>query len=473
MVTTVDVYKEIRRLQLEGATSQRQVAKALGISRNTVKKYWNGDSVPWEKKAYNRTAPVLTPDVMQFITACLNEDDAEGIKKQRHTARRIYTRLVNECGFTGSESAVRSAVHEMRLERKAREVFIPLSFKAGDSIQVDWGEATIYLKGKKATVNLFCARMCYSCAPFVVAYRRQNLESFLDAIIRAFKYYGGVPRRIVFDNARVAVKSGFGAHAAAQDDYSQLAAHYGFAPVFCNPASGNEKGLVENLVGYIRRNVCVPLPRVDSLEALNGKLLEQCVKYLDHKVESRPQKVAVMLEEDQRALYPMPKYPLDISKKAYPTVGRYSTVLFDTNQYSVPCKYRGKSTLLKAYPNTIEVWVNGELVAVHNRCFGKKEESLDLQHYLPILAQKGRAIRYARPVTNAVPAEFVDWMENQHFKPKEMVELLEQCLNDGYRAVMQRRISEPKELDFANEVTVQMVDLAQYDRLCSKEVSAS
>ncbi len=473
MVTTVDVYKEIRRLQLEGVTSQRQVAKTLCISRNTVKKYWNGDSVPWEKKEYNRSPTVLTPEVQKFIASCLNEDEAEGIKKQRHTARRIYTRLVDEYGFIGSESAVRNAVHEMHLERKANEVFIPLSFQPGDSVQVDWGEATVYLNGKRVTVNLFCARMCHSCAPFVTAYWRQNLESFLDAIIRTFKYFGGVPRRIVFDNARVAVKSGFGAHAAAQDDYSQLAAHYGFEPIFCNPASGNEKGLVENLVGYIRRNVCVPLPRVASLEELNGKLLEQCVKYLEHKVESRPQKVATMLEEDQQALYPLPKYPLDVSKKAYPTVGRYSTVLFETNQYSVPCKYRGKSTLLKAYPNTIEVWVNGELVAVHNRCQGKKQESLDLQHYLPILAQKGRAIRYARPVRNAVPLEFIDWMDSQHLKPKEMVELLEQCLSDGYQAVIQRKTSEPSELDFSNEVNVQFVDLGQYDRLCSREVSVS
>ena len=207
------------------------------------------------------------------------------------------------------------------------------------------------------------------------------------------------------------------------------------------------------------------------MEELNGKLLEQCVKYLEHKVESRPQKVATMLEEDQQALYPLPKYPLDVSKKAYPTVGRYSTVLFETNQYSVPCKYRGKSTLLKAYPNTIEVWVNGELVAVHNRCQGKKQESLDLQHYLPILAQKGRAIRYARPVRNAVPLEFIDWMDSQHLKPKEMVELLEQCLSDGYQAVIQRKTSEPSELDFSNEVNVQFVDLGQYQwHFCTSDL---
>lgn len=309
MVTTVEVYKEIRRLQLGGVTSQRQAARLLGISRNTVKKYWDGNAVPWEHQSYERVSAVMTPEVIAFINACLDEDEREKIKKQRHTARRIYQRLKEECGFTGSESSVRRMVHDMRAARKATQVYVPLRFAPGDSIQIDWGEATVYMNGEKVKVNLFCARMCHSCAPYVIAYYRQNLESFLDAIIHTFQYFGGVSRRLIFDNARVAVKSGFGAHAAAQDDYKQLSAHYGFEPVFCNPSSGNEKGLVENLVGYIRRNVCVPLPRVKDLDELNGKLLEKCTQYLEHQVEGRPNKVGVMLTEDRKCLQPMPMRP--------------------------------------------------------------------------------------------------------------------------------------------------------------------
>ena len=120
MVATLDVYKEIRRLQLEGMTSQREAAKRLGISRNTVKKYWEGDSVPWNHKPYNRDATVMTPEVVQFEKDCLDEDDAVGIRKQRHTARRVYPRLVEERSFLGSESSVRSLVHDMRAERKNR-----------------------------------------------------------------------------------------------------------------------------------------------------------------------------------------------------------------------------------------------------------------------------------------------------------------------------------------------------------------
>lgn len=301
MVTSVDVYKEIRRLQLEGVTSQRRAATLLGISRNTVKKYWEGNAVPWERQTYEREAAVLTPEVVRFIENCLEADAQERVRKQHHTARRIYNRLVEECGFTGSESSIWKAVHKLRAQRGAVETYVPLRFVPGSAMQVDWGEAVIYLGGQRMAVNLFCARLCFSCAPFVIAYERQNLESFLDALTRAIQFFGGVPRQVIFDNARVAVKSGFGAHAVAQEDYAQFAAHYGFEPVFCNPASGNEKGLVENLVGYIRRNVCVPLPRVRSLEELNAKLLEQCAKYQTHRVDNKPASVGEMLTKKGRS----------------------------------------------------------------------------------------------------------------------------------------------------------------------------
>lgn len=473
MVTTLDMYKEIRRLQLDGVTSQRAAAKQLGISRNTVKKYWEGTNVPWEHKEYNRDATVMTDEVISFVRGCLDEDEANGIKKQHHTARRIYQRLVEEQGFTGSESSVRKLVHDMRAARKLSQVFIPLRFAPGDSVQIDWGEATILMDGKKELVNLFCARLCHSCAPYVIAYRRQNLESFLDAIIRMFQYFGGVPRRIIFDNARVAVKSGFGAQAAAQDDYSQLAAHYGFQPIFCNPASGNEKGLVENLVGYIRRNVCVPLPRVKNLEELNAMLLEKCVQYLNHQVDGRPSKVGVMLEEDRAALQAMPRYTPDIARKAYHNVGRYCTVPFDSNHYSVPCKYHGKPATIKAYPNHVEIWIEGSMVARHERLFGRKEESLDLQHYLPILAQKGRAIRYARPVQKAVPAEFIDWLECRNLSSREIVEKLNRALNMGYAAVMAGSITEQNVPSVTDTVSVHEVNLAVYDALYEKGVPVS
>ena len=257
MVIAVEIYKQIRKMRLDGM-SQRQIAATLHISRNTVKKYWDGDSVPWERKDYSREASVLTADVAAFVRRCLDEDAQFKSRKQHHTAKRIYDRLVAERGFTGGETTIRRLVKELR--EKSQEAFVPLIFPAGDALQIDWGEATVYLDGAKTIVNLFCARLCYSGAPMVLAYRRQNEESFLDALVQVFQYFGGVPKRVIFDNGKVAVKDGFGAHARKQAGYAAVAAHYGFEAVFCFPASGNEKGLVEGLVGYIRRNVCVPVP---------------------------------------------------------------------------------------------------------------------------------------------------------------------------------------------------------------------
>ena len=175
MVITVEIYKEIRRLRLSGL-SQRKIADKLGISRNTVKKYWDGEKVPWERKPYSRTANVMTEDVKDFILKCLREDEACRSKKQHHTSRRIYDRLTAEYGFTGSESSVRRLVKELRT--KLPEAYVPLVFPVGDAMQIDWGEATVYLNGEKTVVNLFCARLCYSDTPFVRAYRRQNEKVF-------------------------------------------------------------------------------------------------------------------------------------------------------------------------------------------------------------------------------------------------------------------------------------------------------
>lgn len=133
----------------------------------------------------------------------------------------------------------------------------------------------MYINGDRQTVNLFCARLCSSCQPMVLAYRRQNEESFLDAFIQTFEPFGGVPEKAIFDNGKAAVKDGFGAHARKQAGYTALSAHYGFDALFCNPAEGHEKGLAEGLVGWARRNIFVPIPRVSDYSELNDILAER------------------------------------------------------------------------------------------------------------------------------------------------------------------------------------------------------
>lgn len=461
----MNIYKEVRQRWLNGE-SQRSIARALGVSRNTVKKYCAGENVPWERKDYLREPSILTQEVKSFVAECLKYDEDEGTSKQHHTARRIFTRLVEEKGFTGGESTIRAYVSTLR--ENAQEAFVPLEFAPGDAVQIDWGEATIVLAGQRKVMNLFCARLCHSDAPFVIAYRRQNSESFLDALVQSFEYFGGTPRRVIFDNAKVAVKDGFGAKARATDGYAALAAHYGFEPVFCNIASGNEKGLVEGLVGFSRRNFCVPLPRVESMDELNHLLRERCQKYLKHKVQGKHADVGALFKAEQNALYPLPAYRYDPAKRTEARVSRYSTVRYDTNSYSVPIQFCGKHVSIKALPERIEVYHGGDMIAVHQRCFGHQESVYCLEHYLTLLERKGRAIFQARPVRDNVPAYFLEWLRRQELRPKELVSLLRLSLEIGYDAVMQGRRKEEAVAGpvIHDPVQVEDVDLAAYDALC-------
>ena len=469
MVITVEIYKQIRKMRLDGM-SQRQIAAVLRISRNTVKKYWDGDSVPWERKDYFREASVLTEDVVAFVRQCLDED-AHNPRKQHHTAKRIYDRLVAEHGFTGGETTVRRLVRELR--EKPQEAFVPLAFPAGDAMQIDWGEATVYLNGIRTVVNLFCARLCYSGAPMVLAYRRQNEESFLDALVQVFQYFGGVPRRVIFDNGKVAVKDGFGAHARKQAGYAALAAHYGFEAVFCNPASGNEKGLVEGLVGYIRRNVCVPVPRANTMEELNQMLREKCQRYLSHQIRGKEGSVGMMFAREKVLLYPLPGYPFDPCKRASGRVDRFCTVRFDTNNYSVPAAYCGREVAIKAGPETVSIYYEGQCIARHRRCLERKQNIYSLEHYLPLLEKKGRAIFYARPVQDTLPEYFIQWLQSQELSPKELVDILRRCLDEDCETIMAEAACHIAPIQIEDTVVVQAVDLHVYDTFLRGKAGAA
>ena len=431
MVITVEIYKQIRRMRLQGM-SQRQIATSLHISRNTVRKYWDGDSVPWERKNYSREATILTEDVAAFVRHCL-EEDTRSPKKQRHTAKRIYDRLVDELGFTGGETTVRRLVSQLR--EKRQEAFVPLSFPPGDAMQIDWGEATVYLSGEKTVVNLFCARLCYSGAPLVLAYRRQNEESFLDALVQV--------------------------------------AHYGFEAIFCNPASGNEKGLVEGLVGYSRRNTCVPVPRVESMEELNALLLEKCGEYLSHQIRGKEAEVGAMLAREKEHLYPLPKYPFDPCKRSTGRVDRFCTIRFDRNNYSVPCEFCGREVSVKASPETVSIYLGGTCIAQHKRCLEQKKTIYDLAHYLPLLERKGRAIFYARPVQETVPESFLHWLRSQDLTSKELVDILRCCQGGNYRQVMQQAPNHMDRVEIQDTVIVQAVDLHLYDAFIHGKAGAS
>ena len=487
MIIEVDLYYQIRTLYNEGE-SMRSIAKRLGISRQTVKKYCEGNTHPDVRKAYNRTSQVVTDDITQFILKCFEQDKLENLSKQKHTAKRIYDRLVSEAGFTGSYSTIRDAVKILREEASVPpQADMPLEYEPGDAIQIDWGEATVYLCGQKRKIYFFCGRLCYSCDIFVQAFYSQNLESFLEAQQVMFDYFKGVPKRLIFDNAKVAVKDGFGLHAKATDGYRSFAAHYAFKTDFCNIASGNEKGLVENLVGFARRNFMVPVPRVTSLDELNKKLIQDCRGYRNnHKVESRSATVKEAYEEEWYLLKQIPSYRYDTSIVATPSVGDYSTVRFDKNNYSVPVKYLRKTIIAKGYANKVCFFYEGELIATYDRLYGSGKTEYRLEHYLDLLERKPRSVFQAKPVKTNVTKELLDWGSQLPGGNAEMVKLLRLCVDygeDRIRSIKSRlpqnliptvdmirtqlhEAPESNVLYFKHEIPITSTDLAKYDEKC-------
>ena len=397
---------------------------------------------------------VLTAETVAFIRSCLEEDETEGLKKQRHTAKRIYDRLVEETGFSGGESTVRGKVHE--LKQIVPAAFLPLEFDPGEGVQVDWGEAFAYVKGEKEKINLFCARLCYSCRPIVLAYHHQNEESFLDAFVRTFQIFGGVPAKVIFDNGKVAVKDGFGSHAKKQQGYTALSAHYGFEALFCNLAEGHEKGLVEGLVGWARRNIMVPVPHVDSLSELNIMLLDRCEKYEQHRIQGKPEIVGTMFRKEKEFFHPLPKYTFETARCASVRVNAFSTVRFRTNSYSVPVAYAGREVGIKAYPEKIEVFFEGNKIAEHERCFGQYQKRYRLEDYLPLLEIRGRALFNAAPVRQNIPAEILAEWQAKHLEHKTIIDLLKSQLPENPPVIQ-------------DLFPVQAVDLREYDSL--KEVA--
>ena len=472
VVITMDIYGEIRRLYIQEKKSQRQIARELHISRKTVRKYCDGAWYPGLRAEYHRQATVITQEVVEFIRRCLEADKQEPNRKQRHTAHRIYTRLVEELGFQGSESNVRRTVH--RLRGTLQDAYIPLSFDPGEAMQIDWGTYEVIVDGQKTKINAFCARLCFSCAPFVICYRRQNTEAFVEAIIAALEFFGGVPRRIIFDNARLAVKEGGGKDAVPQEAYENLASHYSFKTDFCNVRSGNEKGLVEGLVGWTRSNFFVPRPELLGgldLDAINANLREACLSYAEkHVVPGRKASVAEMLAAERASLLPLPIRRYDPAKVVPDNVvSSLGIVRFQTNSYSVPIERVGEHVTVKAYAEKVDIYWQGSVIASHRRSYGRYEEILSIGHYLPLLKRKPRSALQARPVKASLKPETLAWMEDGGFQPQELVNILGDCVEHGEVWVLAHRerylAGHGRPPTVADKVPVCPVDLSAYDRL--------
>ena len=432
----VDYYKDIRHLYAVEGLSQRAIAKRLGISRKTVKRYCLGEVIPWEKRPRTeRQKKVITEEVKEFVKQCF-EKDKTAPGKQHHTANRIYERLRDEKGFQGAEPTVRRLVSQLR--PRDPEVYIPLAFSPGEAAQVDWGTATVCIAGERTIAHLFCVRLCHSCAPFVMAFPVERQETFLEAHQMSFAYFGGVARTAVYDNLKTAVKEGWGKCAREQDALIAFRAHYAYETWYCNRAEGHEKGLVEGLVGYIRRNVLVPIPEAGDWNELNQLILERCRRYTaEHQIRGRDLPVREAFAIEKAALIPLPVKPYDTALIKEPRVDYYATASFDKNRYSVPVANAGKFVTAKGSAFFVEIYYRGELLARHERCYDQGKTKYKLEHYIPLLEERPRAVMNARPVREAnLPQELRSFSLLLEDPDRSMVQLLRLVVDHGQEKVL-------------------------------------
>lgn len=394
----MDQYEFIRTAHRVYGKNISELKRMTGHSRNTVKKAMRGE--PWGyKERQHQPFPVLGP-YLKIIDAWL-KGDKEQPKKQRHTARRIYNRLVDEHGYKGGESTVRRYVRMAKIMFgvETPQAFVPCDPEAGYEAEVDWGTAKAIIAGKPVQLKFFCMRSKYSGKHFVRFYPCERQQAFFDAHIHAFAFFGGVFPVLIYDNLTTAVQKVLrGKNRFEQESYSKFKAYYSFESRFCNPASGNEKGGVEGLVGFARRNYMVPVPEAASLVELNEQVLRQCVVYGNHKMDGRERKVDELYEIEKQHLLSLPDAVFSNVQTYDGKVDKYATVIVDKNRYSVPSRYAGFKAKVLLSVDRVEIFVCGKKQAMHERVYGNNKWCLKPEHYLELIQQRPMSFNSARPI---------------------------------------------------------------------------
>ena len=391
----VDQKEQIRRAFFIEGKSIRKIARERHHDRRTVRAAIRDAGPSRYKLTEPRSRPVLGPYVA-MIEEWLAKDQISP-PKQHHTSRRIYHRLVEEHGYTGGESTVRDYVHNHRARQ--RPVFIPLAYEPGEDAQVDFGEAMVIMKGRPLTVQLFVGRLCFSKIPFLTASPNQQQEALFEGHDKAFDFFGGVPHTVWYDRMSQAVKKALpGQRPEEQEAFIAFRSHYLFESRFCNPREAHEKGLVENLVGYSRRNYMVPVPEVNSFQELNDLLRQRCLAEAGRRLRGETETIGEMWKQERPDLLPLPAHPFPCCRTVPVRPNRLSMVTFQTNRYSVPVEHASGVLLLRAFVDRVEITDGTKVVAIHERCYGREQDILDVFHYLPLLKQRPGAFDHAKPL---------------------------------------------------------------------------
>ena len=438
---TVDDYERIRKAYYLEGLSIREISRRLHRSRRLIRKAIDHAQPKGYRLKQERPAPVLAP-YKPKIDALIGESE-QLPRKQRYTGHKIYQLLQAE-GYQGSEGSVQHYVSQQRKACKRHQAFLPLEFDPGQDAQVDWGEVIAEIGGERQSVQVFVMHLNHSKARFVMAFPFQKQEAFFEGHIQAFHFFGGVPRRITYDNLKTAVFRVLEGHnRQEQNAFVAFRSYYLFESHYCTPAQGHEKGGVESDVGYAQRNFFAPIPQAKDFVTLNAMLQQACRNDMQRRVRGETRLVAEVWQSERSTLLPLSLVDYPACASHVVKVNPYSQVVFETNRYSVPVEYVGKQLALRAYPFRVEVLSLTQIVAEHPRCFGREQDVLDPLHYLGLLEQRPGAFEYAIPMRR--------WRQNWPAEYERLLSALRENKPDGsgireFIAVLKLHCSYPEEV---------------------------
>jgi transposase len=436
----VETVAKIRRAYFVQGKAIKAICRELGVSRKVVRKVLRSEATEFHYERDEQPLPRIGPwqEALDGLLAA-NEGKAA---RERLTLIRIFEELRGR-GYEGGYDAVRRYARGWQRDRAATSVdaHVPLSFAPGEAYQFDWSHEIVVINGTTVTVKVAHLRLCHSRMLFVRAYPRETQEMVFDAHDRGFAFFKGACTRGIYDNMKTAVDTIFvGRERAYNRRFAQMCSHYLIDPVACTPASGWEKGQVENQVGLVRERFFTPRLRVKSFDELNTWLVEHCIKYAraHRHPEVRDRTIWEQFEAERPSLVPYAG-KFDGFHALPASVSKTCLVRFDNNRYSVSAHAIGRPVEIRAYADRIELRQNGRLVGSHARCFGRDQTVFDPWHYVPVLARKPGALRNGAP--------FKDWvlppgLERIRRKlagsadgDRQMVSILTTVLSDGLPAV--------------------------------------
>jgi len=404
---TVDDYGRIRRAHRDGM-SIRAIARMLHHSRRKIRQVL---SEP-EPKPYTRVkeplCPVLGP-YQAIINEILKQDDQSNApRKQRHTAAKIYRRLKEEHTYQGSYIQIRRFVREhKRGEYRISGTFIPLNHDPGQRLECDFGHVVIQFPEGRRQVPVLQVVWSFSGHRFSIGLPSEKVEAILEGMVQAFEFFACVAKEVWWDNPKtVALKILKGRQRKIHPRYEALASHYLFDPMFCMPASGNEKSYVENSVFDLQRDWCTPVPGMKDLTELNLYLRKCCIDRMAHTVSGQRQTVGERFEQDKAAAFALVPHHFEPCVYQNAKVDKYQTVRHGTNRYSVPRRWAFETVTLKIYVDKIRVIASDTVIATHERCYDRHCQILDPVHYLAILGRRPAGLDHSNVKNWKLPACF-------------------------------------------------------------------